>query len=96
MAHTKTIMVVGGGLTGLSAGYRLAEAGMKVVVIEKERTPGGLARSFHYGEFIFDVGPHRFHTEDHEVLSFIKEALQDEYVTMPRKSGVWLFNRYHD
>lgn len=96
MAHARKILIVGGGLTGLSAGYRLAEAGMKVRVIEKERTPGGLARSFYYGGFIFDVGPHRFHTEDQEVLSFIKEMLGNEYVTMPRKSGVWLFNRYHD
>lgn len=92
----KTVVIVGAGAAGLSAGLRLAEAGARVVVAEKETTVGGLARSFHYGEYVFDVGPHRFHTDDGEVLAFIKETLDNDYVLMPRNSGVWLFGRYHD
>ncbi|MEI6634598.1 MAG: FAD-dependent oxidoreductase [Chlamydiota bacterium] len=92
----KTVVIVGAGVAGLSAGLRLAEAGARVVVAEKETTVGGLARSFYYGEYVFDVGPHRFHTDDPEVLAFIKGVLDNDYVLMPRNSGVWLFGRYHD
>ena len=92
----KRVVVVGAGVAGLSAGLRLAEAGARVLVAEKEATVGGLARSFAYGDYVFDVGPHRFHTDDPDVLAFIKETLDNDFVSMPRCSGVWLFGRYHD
>ncbi|HOE27047.1 MAG: FAD-dependent oxidoreductase [Planctomycetia bacterium] len=96
MMNGKRVVIVGAGIAGLSAGLRLAEAGIRVTVVEKEGTVGGLARSFTYGDYVFDVGPHRFHTDDPEVLAFIKEALDGDFVLMPRSSGVWLFGRYHD
>jgi len=92
----ETVMIIGAGVAGLSAGYQLSQKGMKVVVVEKEDRVGGLARSFQYGEFIFDVGPHRFHTDDQKVLRFIKMVLAGELVTIPRSSGVYFFGRYHD
>lgn len=42
----KTI-VIGGGLSGLSAAYRLSEKGYEVTVLEKENFLGGLASSYH-------------------------------------------------
>lgn len=43
---SSSVLVLGGGLAGLSAAVRLAEAGRKVTVIEATRAPGGRARSF--------------------------------------------------
>lgn len=43
---SSTVLVLGGGLAGLSAAVRLAEAGRKVTVVEATRAPGGRARSF--------------------------------------------------
>ncbi len=91
-----TITIVGAGVAGLTAGYHLSQKGIKVTVVEKEDRPGGLARSFRYGDFIFDVGPHRFHTEDQNVLRFIKMILGKDSVVIPRSSGVYFFGRYHD
>jgi len=90
------IVVVGAGVAGLTAGYLLSQKGYRVVVIEKEDRVGGLARSFYYDGFIFDIGPHRFHTEDKEVLEFIKNILGEEKIILPRSSGVWMFGEYHD
>ncbi len=91
------IVVVGGGVAGLCAAYLLQKSGFKVTLIEKETRIGGLARSFKYGDFTFDIGPHRFHTEDKEVLSFIHKIMgQDSLLTIKRSSGVWMFKRYHD
>ena len=43
---SNSVLVLGGGLAGLSAAVRLAEGGRKVTVIEATRAPGGRARSF--------------------------------------------------
>lgn len=90
------IIVVGAGVAGLTAGYLLSQEGCKVIVLEKEDRVGGLARSFYYDGFIFDIGPHRFHTDDKEVLKFIEEILGENKIVLPRSSGVWMFGKYHD
>ncbi|MDD5556850.1 MAG: FAD-dependent oxidoreductase [bacterium] len=96
MSPPREAVIAGAGVAGLTAGYLLARAGFRVTVLEKERSVGGLARSFRYGDFVFDVGPHRFHTDDAEVLAFIRRILGGECLLMPRRSGVRLFGRYHD
>lgn len=92
----KEVVIVGAGISGLTAGYFLAKNGYKVSIIERENSVGGLARSFYYDGFVFDIGPHRFHTDYQKVLDFLYEILTTEIVTIPRKSGIWLFNRYHE
>ena len=84
----KPIVIVGGGITGLTLAAMLAERGHRTVVIEKEDTPGGLARSFHYDDFTFDIGPHRFHTVDKQVEAFIKKILAADAKIIHRSSMV--------
>jgi quinone-modifying oxidoreductase subunit QmoB len=43
----KTIMVVGGGIAGLTAAYEAAETGFQVVLVEKEKELGGYMRTLH-------------------------------------------------
>jgi len=90
------VIIVGAGVAGLTAGYLLSHKGYKVIVLEKEDRVGGLARSFYYDGFIFDIGPHRFHTEDKKVQEFIEETLGEKKIVLPRSSGVWMFGGYHD
>ncbi len=92
----KNVAIIGAGVAGLSIGYLLSRNGMKVSVLEKESSIGGLARSFYYGDYVFDIGPHRFHTEEPSILAFIKEVLAENLVTILRSSGVWIFGKYHD
>src|SRR5258706_16112175 len=44
-AATETILVAGAGLAGLSAAYRLREAGKRVIVIEARPVAGGRVRT---------------------------------------------------
>ncbi len=92
----KKVLIVGAGITGLTLGYRLAKMGFKVKIVEKEKQVGGLARSFQYDGFTFDIGPHRFYTEDSEVMEFLNEILNGGFVSIPRSSGVWMFGKYYD
>jgi phytoene desaturase len=54
---TKRIVVIGAGLSGLSSAALLAKRGFAVTVIDKQSTPGGVARSFSDNGFTFDRGP---------------------------------------
>lgn len=90
------VMIVGAGIAGLTLGHELVEAGHQVTLIEALPEIGGLARSFRYGDFCFDLGPHRFHTENERVEGFIRKILEDNQVEISRSSGVWFFDRYHE
>lgn len=52
------IIVIGAGLGGLTAAACAAKEGKRVLVLEKELTPGGSATSFTRGRFEFDVSLH--------------------------------------
>lgn len=58
---TDHVVVVGAGLAGLSAAMRLAGAGRRVTVLEREGVPGGRAglvrTATPHGEYRFDTGP---------------------------------------
>jgi phytoene dehydrogenase-like protein len=55
------VMIVGGGLSGLSAAAILARAGYAVTVFEKAGASGGYARSKQHGAFTFNLGAHAFY-----------------------------------
>jgi protoporphyrinogen oxidase len=92
----KSAVIVGAGVAGLTLGYLLKKEGWEITVIERDKTVGGLARSFQYDDFIFDIGPKRFHTDDKEVLLFLHEILQGDHLIVTRSSSVYLFGRYFD
>jgi protoporphyrinogen oxidase len=65
------------------------------LVVEQAAAPGGLARSFRYGDFTFDLGPHRFHTAVPELERFIRETLGADARTIPRRSSVRFQGRFY-
>ncbi|MDX9928908.1 MAG: NAD(P)/FAD-dependent oxidoreductase [Bacteroidales bacterium] len=52
------VIVVGGGLGGLTAGAKLAREGRKVLLIEQHSQPGGCATTFKRGDYTLEVGLH--------------------------------------
>ncbi|MEV0714495.1 hydroxysqualene dehydroxylase HpnE [Asanoa sp. NPDC050611] len=54
------VAVVGGGLAGITAALRLADAGRKVTLVEGKPWLGGLTHSFRRGELDVDNGQHVF------------------------------------
>ena len=51
------MVIVGAGLGGLSAALRLAGAGRRVTVVERESVPGGRNGLLHRDGYSFDTGP---------------------------------------
>jgi len=89
------VVIVGAGVAGLVLADRLSEAGVRTVLIEVEAGVGGLARSFRYpNSTVFDIGPHRFHTDDPRVQAYIEALLGGNIVTIDRTSQLYLFGKY--
>src|SRR3989338_5545907 len=93
-------VILGAGITGLTAGYLLAKRDYDVEIIERAPVIGGLARSVLYknkmGNFIFDTGGHRFFTRRQEVNKFISDLMKNELIKVPRKSRYFLWGKWID
>jgi UDP-galactopyranose mutase len=62
------VLIVGAGLAGCTAAYRLARHGIDSTLVELAPHPGGLIRSAHLNGVLYEPhGSHVFHTEDEEV-----------------------------
>jgi phytoene dehydrogenase-like protein len=55
------IIIIGGGLGGLTAGAKLSREGRKVLLIEQHDRPGGCATTFRRRDFTLEVGLHELH-----------------------------------
>lgn len=76
----KPIVVLGGGPCGLYGALKIARAGQKVVILEKEHQVGGLAAGQHRGENYYDLGVHMLHAFDEEVFKTVKELMGKERI----------------
>jgi protoporphyrinogen oxidase len=89
-------LVLGGGLAGLSAGYSLAKAGIKARIFEAGPVVGGLSRTERVGDFLFDLGGHRFFTNDKDVENLIRLLMGDELIEVSRSSKIFLKEKFFD
>ena len=66
-------LIVGCGLSGSTCARRLAEQGMRVLIVDKRNHIGGNAYDFYNDEgiLIHRYGPHIFHTQFKEVWDFL-------------------------
>jgi len=90
------ILILGGGLTGLSAGCVLARAGLKVKVFESDAEVGGLSKTIEKDGFRFDLGGHRFFTRDRHVDEFVRDLMGGELISVSRTSKIYLRRRFFD
>ena len=92
--QTNDIVILGGGLAGLSAGYTLTKAGLPVQVYEGAAEVGGLSKTIERNGFRFDLGGHRFFTNDTSVDALVRDLMGQEMVSVRRSSKIYLRDRY--
>jgi protoporphyrinogen oxidase len=89
--------IVGAGLTGLVAAYRLAKAGWRVTVFERYPEPGGLVATFEVGGEPLECYYHHLFTTDTDYVTLAEElGLASEIEWLPSRMGIYSKKRLWD
>ena len=85
----KRVVIVGSGLAGLSAAYRLHEQGCQVTVLEALNRVGGRVLSEFEDGFLFDVGPTIVTDNYTEYMELVRAVgLSDKLIDCPPQIAV--------
>jgi 15-cis-phytoene desaturase len=81
--NQEQVVVVGGGLAGLSCAVALADRGLRVTLLEAAPGLGGRASSRIEAKTgdVVDIGPHIVHSEYHNMLAFLERLGTSRLIT---------------
>ncbi len=91
------VVILGGGLAGLSCGWRLLQRGVACTVHERAPAPGGMAASVTEAGFTFDRTGHWLHLRDDAVRAWVHELLDGRLLEVERRARIrshGVFTRY--
>ena len=90
------LLILGAGLTGLSAAYHARKSGTPYLLFEREARPGGLVRSEHVGGFGFDYTGHLLHIGQPRTRALVLDelGLKGAFAPVRRDAWVYLDGRY--
>jgi protoporphyrinogen oxidase len=90
------IAIIGAGPTGLSSALHLQRNSqtVQVDVYEASDVVGGYSKSFPLFDQIVDLGPHRFYTQDKDIMNFWLELAQNECHTIHRKTSIYYNEKF--
>lgn len=89
------IAILGGGITGLTAGYYLAKKGHQITIMEKGEVLGGLAAGFKEKnwDWYLERTYHHLFASDSDILNFAKEiGFKKIYFRKPVTSSLFVIN----
>ena len=84
----KTAIIIGAGPVGLATAWQLLENDWAVTIYEKDEIVGGMCRTWKWGDFLVDTGPHIFHTPDTSLSEFWEKHFSDLFI----KGEFWCKN----
>lgn len=96
MTRKVDVLILGGGLAGLSTAYHLKRFSPKTTwfVAEKRARPGGLAGSVEQDGFVFDHTGHLLHLHDPYGKKLILDLLGDNVHSLNRSSWIYSHGTY--
>lgn len=90
------VIILGSGLAGIAAGYKLKKKNIDFEIFEKENEYGGLCRRLKIGKFTFDRFPHFSFSKDEEIKNLFATSAKEYYSHIPNPSnyykGIWIGN----
>ncbi len=89
MEQSGKVVIIGGGIGGLSSGYFLQEAGRQVEIFERASVPGGRIQLLEREGARVDVGAQYFHTNYVETLNLLDSLGLKEHL-IPIRAPVML------
>src|SRR5215467_11092903 len=97
-ANPVDVVIVGGGIAGLSAAFELHKRGLSFVILERASRTGGVIVSEPVGDFVVDGGPDSILTQKPEGIALCKElGIADRLVPTkpPRLAYIQRGGRLH-
>lgn len=95
----KDVIIIGAGITGLSAAVQLTKRGFSIAVLEKSERMGGQIRTFHENGFVFESGANTGSGASEEVLELFEELHPDCEIEFARKEAekrlIWKNGKFH-
>ena len=89
------VLIIGAGPTGLTAGWRLAERGHEVTVVDRAPVVGGMSASFEIEGQRVDFGSHRLHGRaDDETLKELQELMGVDLQARQRNGRIRLSGKW--
>jgi protoporphyrinogen oxidase len=92
----KNVVILGGGISGLSAAWALSDKGIDVDIIERNPFVGGLAGTIRQDGYCIDFGPHSFFSEEAWVVEKVLELFEYPFEPIPRTVKFLYKNKYLD
>ena len=85
-----SVAILGGGMTGLTAAYRLGEKGVRSVVYERRPVLGGLASTVTVAGEPLEMFYHHWFRSDLDVIALTEElGLSDRLMWLPSRISLW-------
>lgn len=95
----RDVVIVGGGLTGLTLAHSLLKKGVNLEILERENRVGGQIQTFEENDFVFESGPNTGVISHPEVMELLDElAPHCELETAnphAKQRWIWKGNRFH-
>jgi protoporphyrinogen oxidase len=88
------VLILGGGLAGLSTAYHLQKKGKSCLVVEKKSRVGGTAGSEVHGDYTFDYTGHLLHLHDSYGKELILDLLKGNQASHSRSAWIHLGGQY--
>jgi protoporphyrinogen oxidase len=91
------ILILGAGPAGLACALELEKSNISSIIIEKQDEVGGLAKTFTFkGNFLTDLGPHRFYSKNQYINSLLKDLLGKDLLIVKRKTRQLIHRKFYD
>lgn len=91
----RRVIIIGAGPAGLTAAYELGKARIDAVVLEQDKTVGGLAKTINHKGYRFDIGGHRFYTKVKAAERLWREVLPaSDFLRRKRLSRIYYHKKF--
>ena len=96
MSRMEGMIILGGGIAGLSVGYYARKKALPFTICEGDDRLGGNTVTFRHGDFLFDSGAHRVHDRNPAVTEEIKGMLGEDLKRVDVPSQIYWRGKFVD
>jgi len=89
------ILILGAGPAGLACAMELVRAEKKFYIVEKDKQVGGLAKTYQFGNFRTDNGPHRFFSQNRYLYEFIEDLIGERWIKVDRSTKFYINGKFY-